>query len=30
MKSPEADDAECEHAMAHISRAIYDFFLFHP
>jgi len=30
MKSPEADDAESERAIAHISRAIYDFFLFHP
>jgi beta-lactamase class A len=30
MKSPEADDAESGRAIAHISRAIYDFFLFHP
>jgi len=30
MKSPEVDDAESERAIAHISRAIYDFFLFHP
>jgi len=30
MKSPETDDAESERALAHISRAIYDFFLFLP
>jgi len=30
IKSPEAADAKSERAIAHISRAIYDFFLFHP
>jgi len=30
VKSPQVDDPEAERVIAHISRAIYDFFLFHP